>query len=752
MKNIALSFKISLVFAVVSTLTLAFLYYIFSYLFDEHMLKVENEKASLIAQIIEPAIGMSHYLGMDDEVKRVAEQTATNPEIIGLNIILGGQKVWVKAYDESKRHIHILFPVKDPLTGNETGVIDLSYSLKNYEVAIANVKLKIFYYLGALAMLFVVFALLIRYLLNPLNEIARAIGKMSPGGSIDFSSVRAEKETSEIINAFTGMMNNVREHTVLLERYKHSMDESSIVSKVDLNGYITYVNDEFCRVSGFERDELVGKTVHVVNHPDFDQAICNAAWNTVSAGMIWKGSVKNISKNGLPYYVRSTIVPILDEGDEIIEYINIQNDITQLIEQKEQILRQTTDVVTGLHNRIKLEEDLKVINKPKLALISIDNYNIIRDFYGFDVGNRTLLEVANILKDFVQDKDVEIYKMASGEFSLVAGSGVELEFFELICKHMVHKIDAHTVDINDTCFNLHAYCGVTSNPERLLSYASLALQHAQNNGKPIIVYEDTENLVKQHEDNISWTAKIRNALKNDRIVVYVQPIYNASTSKIEKYECLVRLIDDDGKVVSPFFFLDIAKKSKLYGQITRCVVNTTIEMMAKIIDVDFTINLSVEDLVDEDTTNFIKHQIVKHGIGNRLVLEIVESEGFESFNEVKQFISDAKKLGCKIAIDDFGTGYSNFAYLLELNVDIIKIDGSLIKEIDHDRNSQIITSTILDFSQQLEITTVAEFVHNEAVLNYVKEIGIDYLQGFHLGEPVPIETLNQEVRLKSIVN
>lgn len=440
MKRIALSFKISLVFAVVSTFTLAFLYYVFSYLFDEHMLKVENEKASLIAQIIEPAIGMSHYLGMKDEVKRVAEQTASNPEIMGLNIILNGNKVWAKDHDANKRHISILFPVKDPITGNEAGVIDLAYSLASYETAIANVKLKISYYLGALAMLFVVFALVIRYLLNPLNEIARVIGKMSPGGSIDFSSVRAEKETSEIISAFTGMMNSVREHTVLLERYKHSMDESSIVSKVNLNGEITYVNDEFCRVSGFDRGELVGKKMRVVNHPDFDHEICNAAWDVVSAGKIWKGSIKNIKKDGVPYYVRSTIVPILDERDEIIEYINIQNDITRLIEQKEQILRQTTDVVTGLHNRIKLEEDLKVVTVPKLALIAVDNYNIIKDFYGFDVGNRTLLEVAVILKDFVKDKDVEIYKMASGEFSLVAGAGIELDFFELICKHMVQKL------------------------------------------------------------------------------------------------------------------------------------------------------------------------------------------------------------------------------------------------------------------------------------------------------------------------
>ena len=156
---------------------------------------------------------------------------------------------------------------------------------------------------------------------------------------------------------------------------------------------------------------------------------------------------------------------------------------------------------------------------------------------------------------------------------------------------------------------------------------------------------------------------------------------------------------------------------------------------------DFSVNFSLEDLLHVPTIQFLKSKLDDSGLASRFVLEIVESEGIENFNEVSSFVADMKSRGCKIAIDDFGSGYSNFAYLLQLNVDYIKIDGSLIKGIDRDTNSQIITSTILDFSQQLEIATVAEFVHNQAVLDYVQNLGIDYVQGFHLGEPIPIETL-----------
>lgn len=749
MKGVSLSLKITSVFVLVSTFTLGFLYYGFHHLIDDYLLKVEAEKATLIAMTIEPAIAMNQYLGMQDEVKRIAEQTVTNPELLGLSVTLGEQLVWSNKYDKNKKHINIVYPVKDPVTGLENGKINLSFSLANYETAIASVKQKIFYYLGILAVLFIVFSLVIRYILQPLRDIAKEISKVSLDSSVDFSAVRVEKETSEITHAFERMMKNVHEQTVLLERYKHSMDESSIVSKINLAGDITYVNDEFCRVSGFAREELVGSKMCDACKPDYNEGSCDTVWSRINSKSIWKGPVKNKRKDGSIFYVRATIVPIIDDKGEIIEFISIQNDITRLIEQKEQIMRQTTDIVTGMQNRIKMQEDLKITVKPKMALINIDNYSIIRDYYGFAIGSRSIMEVGEILKDFVKDKDVEVYKMASGEFALLAGSDTEIEFFELICKHLVNKIDALTISIDDSMFNPRAYCGISSNQEKILSFASLAMRHAQENDKPVIVYENTENLVQQYEDNIIWTRKIREALIDNRIVVYVQPIINARTDLVEKYECLVRMIDENGKVISPFFFLDIAKKSKLYGQITHRVVSVAIEALSNAPDMSFTINLSVEDLVDPETTDFIKRQITQHDVGDRLVFEIVESEGFDSYNEAKQFISDVQKLGCKIAIDDFGTGYSNFAYLLELNVDIIKIDGSLIKTIDHDKNSQIITSTILDFSRQLNLTTVAEFVHNEAVLNYVKSIGVDYLQGFHLGEPVPIESLKRDLLISS---
>jgi len=480
----------------------------------------------------------------------------------------------------------------------------------------------------------------------------------------------------------------------------------------------------------------------VICHPDADENQCEKIMETARAKKIWKGNLQNQRKNGGAYYVRATVVPILDEQDNIIELISIQQDISQVIEQQEQIVRQTMDATTGLYNRVKLEEDIAHIESPKFAIISIDHYSVIKDYYGWESGQKILKEVADLFLSVRTFKNISIYKLAGSDFALLGDESFDMDLFHGVCRTILEKINKYPIQLGDNTLHIGASAGLTSDKDHLLSYAGLALEHAQETRHLTVIYEETENLVQSFENNLVWTQKLNLALNENRIVLFVQPILNTATLKIEKYECLVRMIDDDGgKVISPFFFLDIAKKSKLYHQITKQVISIAFDTFSQVADVDFSINLSLEDLLHVPTIQFLKSKLDETGLASRFVLEIVESEGIENFNEVSSFVADMKSRGCKIAIDDFGSGYSNFAYLMRLNVDYIKIDGSLIKAIDHDANSQIITSTILDFSQQLEIETVAEFVHNQAVLDHVQNLGIDYVQGFHLGEPEPIETL-----------
>jgi len=153
------------------------------------------------------------------------------------------------------------------------------------------------------------------------------------------------------------------------------------------------------------------------------------------------------------------------------------------------------------------------------------------------------------------------------------------------------------------------------------------------------------------------------------------------------------------------------------------------------LDCDFSVNLSVEDILNSDVARYIKKTIEEYNVTHKIIFEILESEGIENYEEISDFIKEMKALGCRIAIDDFGSGYSNFEHLLKLNIDYIKIDGSLIKNLETDTNAQVIVETIVNFAKKLNILTVAEFVHNEAVSIKVKELQVDRTQGFFLAEP-----------------
>jgi EAL domain-containing protein (putative c-di-GMP-specific phosphodiesterase class I) len=233
---------------------------------------------------------------------------------------------------------------------------------------------------------------------------------------------------------------------------------------------------------------------------------------------------------------------------------------------------------------------------------------------------------------------------------------------------------------------------------------------------------------------MQWVHKLKEAFKNDNVLPYFQPIYDNTTQKIASCESLVRLIDNDGNIISPFHFLTVAKKSRLYPEITRIVIQKSCQYFQNI-DCDFSINLSIEDMLHDETIEYLKEQIIFYNIAHKMTIEILETEGIENYEEVASFLTQMKKMGCKIAIDDFGSGYSSFEYLLKLHVDYIKIDGTLIKNIDTDTNSAIVVETIVNFAKKLNILTVAEFVHNKAVFEKVKELGVDRSQGFYLSEP-----------------
>ena len=528
-------------------------------------------------------------------------------------------------------------------------------------------------------------------------------------------------------------------YNFLLE-YKKAIDESSIVSKTDKNGLITFVNKKFCEISGYEEDELIGKSHNIVRHPSMTKEFFNNLWKTITNKEIFKGVIVNKKKNGLVYYVDTTIIPILDENKNIEEFIAIRHDITKVYEQKKLIEEQFIDELTLLPNRQKLLKDLKDSKIQKIAMININSFRDINNFYGFETGDLVLKKFSQILLDKISTNiNLDLYRVANDVFAICTKNKDNLKEIRDICTNIIEYFSLHPILINNNSFYLSISIGVARNckdsavQNNLLSKAEYALRMAKKRDISILFLDENIELYNKLKENKKLIEELKNALISNNLLIYGQKLIN-NISKKEKYEILMRVKLEDGSILTPYSFLKEAKKAKLYLGMTRMLVKKACEYF-KGKDIDFNLNLTLEDIKDQYTMDFIVNAMEKTNTAKQITFEIVESEGIESFTEVSNFIKKAKKLGCKIAIDDFGTGYSNFEYIIKLDVDYIKIDGSLIKNINTDNNLYLTVQTIVGFAKALKIKTVAEFVHNEEVLNCVKNLDIDYSQGFFIDEP-----------------
>ncbi|MCT7528142.1 EAL domain-containing protein [Aliarcobacter cryaerophilus] len=528
-------------------------------------------------------------------------------------------------------------------------------------------------------------------------------------------------------------------YNFLLE-YKKAIDESSIVSKTDKNGLITFVNKKFCEISGYKEDELIGKSHNIVRHPSMTKEFFNNLWKTITNKEIFKGVIVNKKKNGLVYYVDTTIIPILDENKNIDEFIAIRHDITKVYEQKKLIEEQFIDELTLLPNRQKLLKDLKDSKIQKIAMININSFRDINNFYGFEAGDLVLKKFSQILLDKISTNiNLDLYRVANDVFAICTKNKDNLKEIRDICTNIIEHFSLHPILINNNSFYLSISIGVARNckdsavQNNLLSKAEYALRIAKKRDISILFLDENIELYNKLKENKKLIEELKNALISNNLLIYGQKLIN-NISKKEKYEILMRVKLEDGSILTPYSFLKESKKAKLYLGMTRMLVKKACEYF-KGKDIDFNLNLTLEDIKDQYTMDFIVNAMEKTNTAKQITFEIVESEGIESFTEVSNFIKKAKKLGCKIAIDDFGTGYSNFEYIIKLDVDYIKIDGSLIKNINTDNNLYLTVQTIVGFAKALKIKTVAEFVHNEEVLNCVKNLDIDYSQGFFIDEP-----------------
>ncbi len=515
----------------------------------------------------------------------------------------------------------------------------------------------------------------------------------------------------------------LQKKTSLLEQYQHIVDHSSIVSKSDPRGIITYVNDKFCQISKFSKDELIGKNHNIVRHPDMSKEVFKELWHTVkNKKKIWKGVIKNKAKDGSFYYVDATVGPVLDKNGNIQEYIALRNIITDIMDPKK-----------------RLQDFITDIKRSVIAYFKINDFEDFQFFYGLKLSGQieeTL--VGNIEKNIPKEIGLKLFDLGEGEFVLAkdlehcSKNDEEIkEFFKNLQKQLnTQKMQVEDIDYDVTVIMSLAY------GENALDDAKYGLKEVVRENKLFVLANDFAKIAhKKAEQNINILNLVKCALGNDKVISLFQPIINNKTKEIEKYESLVRIIDENNQIVSPFFFLEVARKGMYYSSLTSKILKNSFEAL-NLTTKDITINLSAYDIEKEHTRNEIYSYLDRfHNDAHRLVFELLESEEVVDFNIIKDFIKYVKSYEVKIAIDDFGSGYSNMKRLIKYDPDIIKIDGSLVKDLEFDKKSLSIIKGFLSFAKEQNIQTVAEFVENENIYLILRDLGVDYSQGYYFGKP-----------------
>lgn len=466
--------------------------------------------------------------------------------------------------------------------------------------------------------------------------------------------------------------------------------------------------------------------------------------------------IRRLKRNGTTIWMRETARVINSGADTLILMTSEDIDDTYTLAEK-LTFNSTHDELTGLANRKTLEARLSRViesahSEHTLAIIDIDQFKIINDTCGHAAGDELLKQTARILTQVVRKRDT-IARIGGDEFGVLfedcplaqATATAEaireaLTSFQFEWQSSAHRISASVglVSIDQRCD------GVAS----ALSMADMACYAAKDAGRSRThVYHPENVCVLAKQGEMRWATRINNALRENRFELSLQsiaPITNFEQAG-DHYEILIRMRDEDGKLVLPGEFLQAAERYNLATNIDRWVIKHTLEWLssnARIFERLHSsgINLSGQSFGDTDILRFITEQLDHYapGLADKICFEVTETAAVSDIVQAKRFISALKDRGCSFALDDFGSGFSSFTYLKNLPVDFLKIDGSFVREVARDSVDLAMVRSINEIGHVMGKRTIAEFVEDEAILGILGQIGVDYAQGYAIGRPQSI--------------
>ncbi len=400
------------------------------------------------------------------------------------------------------------------------------------------------------------------------------------------------------------------------------------------------------------------------------------------------------------------------------------------------------DRITSVYSKYYLNEFFKIhtIHDYFVMLIDIDGLEKINQAYRRTVGDKMLVLFANRLKRQLP-KDAKVIRLGGSEFLTIVSKG-QIEDMQTFSnsyykelKHEPYMVEDNRINLSLSMVSMVVPDGVKNidNVIRLLDEKMLDIKKRGKNK-----HEFLEKVLLE-EVRYASIDYIKEALVEERFTCLYQPICATDDKKIVKYEVLVRMIDknDRDKLISPYYFLNAMRGTTQYVKMSKLVLKEVFSVLETYKDIELSMNLDLEDLFHPDMMKLITHQLQLHiDAAKRLTFEILEENEIYDFKKTNEIFSKLHQFGCKIAIDDFGKGYANYTYLSRLDIDIIKLDANFIDSLeDKPKNAKIVIDSIQKLAHKLECKVVSEYVYNESTYLTLKEIGVDFVQGYYLGKP-----------------
>ncbi len=567
---------------------------------------------------------------------------------------------------------------------------------------------------------------------------AVAICSMAPAAEAGPDRVWLEEVLSHLASALA----LAREIAQLRVRSQALDGAANAVVLTNREGRITWVNAAWCRLTGYAAEEVLGKTLRILKSGIQPEEFYRGMWEAISSGKVWEGELYNRRKDGTVYLDEQTITPLRAPDGSVEGYIAVKKDGTERSIQNEQLRYMLMhDPLTNLPNREALRAALERLTNGAdgkggaLLLVDLDHFRSVNEAVGYAAADEVLIAAATRLRRALRPSDL-LVRIGGGEFAAVLEEVNPAQCWDIADRLRLAVGETPFRD-RGQLFALTVSVGAVPLEEGLdadgaMGLAYSALLAAKDQGRDRIVYRHPSKMAQITPE--SWATRLRAGLVGDQFVLHFQPVVDLTEGRIDFHEVLIRFRAESGQLISPGEFLSAAEQAGLMPEIDRWVVGRTLERIQGMPGYHYLVNLSGQSL---DSPPFLAHLealLMEHRTeASFLTFEVTETTGVSDVSGLRRWMQRMQGLGCRFALDDFGVGFSSFAYLRALPVDFVKLDGSFIRHLDIDATSRSLVQAITSVAHTLGKRVIAEWVETEAVAYLLREIGVEYGQGYYWG-------------------